>query len=59
MAGSLRALWPWLGQNRELLWYAGDESLGPVFGLLMIGLVLSGLATLYELKRKSRSERIT
>jgi len=54
MAGSLRALWPWLGEERELLWYSGDESLGGVFLLFAIGLILSGLATLYEM-RKSRS----
>ena len=59
MAGSLRALWPWLGTNRELLWYSGQESLGSIFGLVSIGLVLSGVATLYELYRTKQAKAVT
>jgi putative membrane protein len=51
MAGSLRALWPWLGPDRELEWYGGHEPLAGVLGLLAAGLVLSGIATLYEARR--------
>ncbi len=51
MAGSLRALWPWLGEERELLWYSGNEALGGVILLFAAGLILSGLATLYEAKK--------
>jgi len=51
MAGSLRALWPWLGEKRELLWYSGQESLWAVLALLMVGLLLSGFATLFEARR--------
>lgn len=58
MAGSLRALWPWLGEERELLWYSGNEALGGVFLFFAMGLILSGLATLYE-ARKTRSARST
>lgn len=48
MAGSLRALWPWQGPDREL--YAPGPDLWPVLGLVLLGAV--GLLTLVAAERR-------
>ena len=52
MAGSLRALWPWLGENRGLEWYGGDGRLESVVLLFAAGLILSVAITVYEIRKK-------
>ncbi|MCH8247406.1 MAG: DUF368 domain-containing protein [Bacteroidetes bacterium] len=52
MAGSLRALWPWLGEDRGLEWYGGDDRLESVVLLFAAGLILSVAITVYEIRKK-------
>ena len=52
MAGSLRALWPWLGDDRGLEWYTGDGTLTSVSLLFAAGLIISIAVTVYEIKRE-------
>ncbi|GMQ83266.1 MAG: DUF368 domain-containing protein [Rhodothermia bacterium] len=52
MAGSLRALWPWLGDDRTLEWYGGGGRLTGVVLLFAAGLILSVAITVYELRKK-------
>ncbi|MCZ6704840.1 MAG: DUF368 domain-containing protein [Bacteroidetes bacterium] len=52
MAGSLRALWPWLGEDRGLEWYGGDGRLESVVLLFAAGLILSVAITVYEIRKK-------
>lgn len=51
MAGSLRALWPWQGPDRELL--APDSNLAAA-----VGLALAGLALVAGIERVSRTRAI-
>ncbi len=50
MVGSLRALWPWLSDNRTLQLPSGDDPLGSVIALLILGFVVSGAITLWEIR---------
>lgn len=47
MLGSLRALWPWLGEDRALVLPGGDDPLAPVVVLALIG--AAGVLTVYGL----------
>ena len=51
MIGSLRALWPWMGPDRELMWMGGGASAANVFGLIAAGLVVSGGILLWEIRQ--------
>ena len=42
MAGSLRALWPWQTEDRELLWASGDV-VGPVLWFLLGAAIVAAL----------------
>ena len=52
MIGSLRALWPWLGPDRELLWIGGAVPTGNVLALMAAGLVVSGGILMWEIRQK-------
>jgi putative membrane protein len=51
MIGSLRALWPWMGPDRELMWMGDGALAGNVFGLMAAGLVVSGGILLWEIRQ--------
>ncbi len=40
MAGSLRALWPWLAEDRSMLWPGAGDPVGSVVALVVLGVVL-------------------
>jgi putative membrane protein len=52
MIGSLRALWPWMGPDRELLWMNDAAPVSKVIGLMAAGLVVSGGILLWEIMQK-------
>ncbi len=52
MIGSLRALWPWLGPDREFQLPEFNESIYPVVGLMALGFVISGAILLRERRQK-------
>jgi len=51
MIGSLSALWPWMGPDRELMWMGDGALAGNVFGLMAAGLVVSGGILLWEIRQ--------
>jgi putative membrane protein len=55
MAGSLRSLWPWLAENRDLRLPATGEPLMLVVLLGAAGFVISGGITLWEMRRSALS----
>jgi putative membrane protein len=57
MAGSLRALWPWLGEDRELLTPAPGDPFGGVILLLAIGFVLIAGITWWGHRRVEEAAR--
>ncbi len=59
MAGSLRALWPWLGDDRALEWNTGDGTLYSVGFLFAAGLILSIAVTAYEIVKKKSASAAT
>lgn len=55
MAGSLRALWPWQGADRELLLPAAGDPVASVIALAVVGFAAVSLLTWWE-ARKLRQE---
>ncbi len=53
MAGSLRSLWPWLAEDRSLLWPETADGTGWVILLGLGGLIISVGMTVLEIRRKS------
>ena len=56
MVGSLRALWPWLGPDREFLTPEFNASAYPVLGLMLVGFVISAAILIWERWNKSADE---
>jgi putative membrane protein len=55
MLGSLRALWPWLGANREFLAPVMNDAFYPVLGLMVLGFVISGAIFIWERRQEKAS----
>ncbi|MBO6574878.1 MAG: DUF368 domain-containing protein [Rhodothermales bacterium] len=51
MAGSLRALWPWLSTESEVLMPGSGDAVLPVVAAGVLGLLLTGVLTWWELSR--------
>lgn len=51
MAGSLRALWPWLAEDRRLMWPDAGDPIVPVIALAVLGVAI--VLGLYALGNRS------
>ena len=54
MLGSLRSLWPWLAEDRFLLQPSMGENFPVIVWLGLLGLLLSGGTTVWEMKKSKR-----
>ncbi len=55
MAGSLRALWPWMDEMRRLQWPDTSDPVGSVLLLALVGLGAVGVLTWWERRRTFHS----
>jgi putative membrane protein len=57
MIGSLRALWPWLGSNREFLAPELNATAYPVLGLMIVGFLISAAILVWERRQKGKEDQ--